>query len=197
MLRLRFLTFLVLFFSAPMMAGLWLFYIKKVRGQEAGTSDIFAGFGPKYLQLVLAALFPGVLSFGVSGFATLILGSRRTIFNPQSSPGLVGSSEWLIPVVIIAFILTVALIYFGTCWRFAVPLVIDKGLKFWPALQLSRRVVNKHWWMNFALIFACSLLGGLGAIACCVGALVTGPVAFAAVTYQYEQVFGDLAPRAD
>jgi hypothetical protein len=57
--------------------------------------------------------------------------------------------------------------------------------------------VTKHWWQNFGLLLVCSLLGGLGAIACCVGALVTGPVAFAAVTYQYEQVFGDLAPHTD
>jgi hypothetical protein len=191
-LHVRFLTFLVLFFSAPMMAGLWLFYIKKVRGQEAGAGDVFAGFGPKYLQLVLAALFPGALSFGFSEFLTATLGAGRTF----SSTGSV-SAEWLLPIAIITLILAVALVYLGTCWRFAIPLVMDKGLKFWPALQLSRRIVTKHWWMNFALIFACSLLGGLGVIACCVGVLVTGPVAFAAVTYQYEQVFGDLAPRTD
>ena len=86
------------------------------------------------------------------------------------------------------------MIYLGVSWWYALPLVADKGMRFWPALELSRRVVNKHWWMNFLLMFVCGLLSFAGVIACCVGVVVTGPTAFAAMTYQYEKLFGDLAP---
>src|SRR2546423_1789733 len=35
---------LALFFTGPLMAGLWLFYIRQVRGKQTGISDAFSGF---------------------------------------------------------------------------------------------------------------------------------------------------------
>jgi uncharacterized membrane protein len=84
--------------------------------------------------------------------------------------------------------------YLNTCWLFALPLVGDKGLPFWPAMELSRRVVSKHWWMNFWLFVVAGLLAMAGMLACGFGLLVTGPVAFAMIASHYEKVFGDLAP---
>ena len=78
---------------------------------------------------------------------------------------------------------------------FALPLVGDKGLKFWPALELSRRVVSKHWWMTFWLAIVCGILAVIGLFVCVVGILVTGPLAFTTLASHYEKVFGDLAPQ--
>jgi hypothetical protein len=194
-LHVQFLNFVVILFSAPMMAGLWMFYIKKVRGQDAGVGDLLAGFSSRYVQVFLVALIPGLLGFGVSALASLVTGGMMGASVLRGRGSGVGSALTpgvLIPLAILLMVAGVALIYLSICWRFALPLVADKGLKFWPALQLSRRVVNKHWWMTLVLIFACSFLGGLGILACGVGVLVTGPTAFAAVTFHYDKVFGDL-----
>src|SRR5439155_25859335 len=38
-------------------------------------------------------------------------------------------------------------IYLLVAWRMFVPLLImDKGLEFWQAMELSRKVVTRHWW---------------------------------------------------
>jgi len=196
-LRVRYMGFIVVLFTAPITGGLWLFYIKKVRNLDAGVGDVFSGFGAKYGRLVLTALIPSVLGFAFSSLSRTfawgavpasVLGSRGRGTGSALAP------ETLLPLGILTMVIGLALIYLGICWKFALPLVADKGLKFWPAMQLSRRVVNKHWWMTFLLVFVCVLLSISGLIAFCLGVLVTAPVGFAALNYHYEKVFGDLTP---
>jgi len=43
-------------------------------------------------------------------------------------------------------------IYLGVAWAFALPLVADKKMFFWSAMELSRKVVTKVWFEAFALI---------------------------------------------
>jgi hypothetical protein len=42
-------------------------------------------------------------------------------------------------------------IYLVVAWTFAVPLVVDKQLRFWDAMELSRKVVTKYWFQMFLL----------------------------------------------
>ena len=55
-------------------------------------------------------------------------------------------------------------------------------------------MVNKHWWLTFALMFVCGLLSVVGLLACGVGMLVTALVAFGAFGWHYQKLFGELAP---
>jgi len=43
-------------------------------------------------------------------------------------------------------------IYLAIAWVFALPLVADKRMLFWPAMELSRKVVTRVWFEVFALI---------------------------------------------
>jgi uncharacterized membrane protein len=86
-------------------------------------------------------------------------------------------------------------IYLGVGYVFALPLVIDKKMEFWPAMEVSRRVVHRHWWSTFALVIVLALIACAGFLVCIVGALVTMPVASAALMYVYEDLFGPEAPR--
>ncbi len=43
-------------------------------------------------------------------------------------------------------------IYLMVAWVFSVPLVADKRLEFWPAMELSRKVVNRVWFELFGLL---------------------------------------------
>jgi hypothetical protein len=81
-------------------------------------------------------------------------------------------------------------IYLGVAYVFALPLVIDKKMEFWPAMEVSRQVVHRHWWSIFALVIVLGLIAFAGFLACCVGALVTIPVSSAALMYVYEDLFG-------
>jgi GYF domain 2 len=80
-------------------------------------------------------------------------------------------------------------IYLGIAWYFAMPLVIDKRLGFWEALESSRKMVSKHWFIVFAFFLVCGLVVAAGIIGCFIGILVTMPISFAALMYAYETIF--------
>ena len=43
-------------------------------------------------------------------------------------------------------------IYLMVAWVFSVPLVADRRLEFWPAMELSRKVVTRVWFSVFGLV---------------------------------------------
>lgn len=85
-------------------------------------------------------------------------------------------------------------IYLGVAWHFTLPLIIEKRLEFWPAMELSRKVITKYWWSFFGLAILSMLLNFLGMLLCCVGMFVTAPVTMLALMYAYEDIFGAARP---
>jgi hypothetical protein len=81
-------------------------------------------------------------------------------------------------------------LYLSVSWMFALPLVVDKNLPFWDAMELSRKVTSKHFFLLLAFLFVIGLLAVSGIIACCIGVLVTVPMASLAYMYAYEDIFG-------
>jgi uncharacterized membrane protein len=81
-------------------------------------------------------------------------------------------------------------IYLAVGYVFALPLVVDKQMEFWPAMEVSRLVVHEHWWSIFALVIVLALVVLAGALVCGVGVLVSAPLATAAFMYVYEDLFG-------
>ena len=81
-------------------------------------------------------------------------------------------------------------IYLAVSWVFTLALVIDKRLDFWPAMELSRKVVTKHWWLIFGLLIVNGLICLLGVLCCVIGVFVALPVMFASMMYAYEDIFG-------
>ena len=44
------------------------------------------------------------------------------------------------------------MIYFAVAWSFALPLVIDRKMFFWSAMELSRKIVTRVWFEAFVLV---------------------------------------------
>jgi len=86
-------------------------------------------------------------------------------------------------------------IFLQVAWLFSVVLVIDRQMDFWDAMELSRKMVCKHWWLVFGFFIVYSLVVVAGIIACCVGILVTMPIGIAAMLYAYENIFGESQTR--
>jgi uncharacterized membrane protein len=84
-------------------------------------------------------------------------------------------------------------IYLAVGYMFALPLVIDKKMEFWTAMEVSRRVVHKHWWSALALAIVLGLVAFAGFLLCGIGALITIPLSTAAYLYVYEDLFGTRA----
>jgi predicted Ser/Thr protein kinase len=137
----------------PLMGGLCLYYLKKIRGEKTTVEIAFCGFSHRFLHLFLA------------GFATTLL-------------------TWL---GFLCFALPG--IYLCVAWMFTLPLVIDKGLDFWSAMELSRKVVTKHWFKLFGLGLVLLLLMFAGVVMLFVGLLVMMPLVAATLMYAYEDIF--------
>ena len=84
-------------------------------------------------------------------------------------------------------------IYLAVGYVFALPLVIDKKMEFWTAMEVSRRVVHEHWWSVLALAIVLMLVAFAGFLVCGVGEVITIPLASAALMYVYEDLFGGTA----
>jgi uncharacterized membrane protein len=84
-------------------------------------------------------------------------------------------------------------IYLSVGYLLALPLVIDKRMEFWTAMEVSRRVIHKQWWIMFGFALVAILIVCAGAIACLVGMLVAVPIVLAAMLYIYEDLFGEPA----
>jgi uncharacterized membrane protein len=48
-------------------------------------------------------------------------------------------------------------LYLSVAWAFGVPLVADKRLEFWSAMELSRKVVTRVWFEMFGLLLVAFL----------------------------------------
>lgn len=98
---------------------------------------------------------------------------------------------WSILVSLGMMLCVIPGLVFGALWAFTWPLLMDKRLEFWPAMEVSRRVL----WPNFGGIFClwciCFLLLLGGMLACYVGIFVAMPVIIAAQAYAYEDFFGN------
>jgi predicted Ser/Thr protein kinase len=81
-------------------------------------------------------------------------------------------------------------IYLLVAWMFTLPLVVDKRLDFWSAMELSRKVVTKHWFKVFGFGIVLFLLYLAGMLALIVGVFVASPLILAAMMYAYEDIFG-------
>ena len=173
-------TVLQLAVQGPLMGGLYWFFLKLIRREGATVNDAFAGFSRGYLQLFLAALVPSLLAglCMLPGFAMIFAGAAMKM---NISPIIIG---------IAFFIGLIPAVYISVCWVFTIPLVMDKQIGFWEAMELSRKVVTLRWGNYFVLLLVCGLITFVGLLALCVGILVAAPVAIAALAYAYDEIFG-------
>ena len=55
-------------------------------------------------------------------------------------------------------------------------------------------MVHRHWWVFFGLLLVNVLICLLGLAACIIGVFIAQPVAFGALIYAYEDIFGTKPP---
>ena len=135
-----------------------------------------AGLFRYYLKLIRNE--PAEIGDAFSGF-TLAPGRLILLAYVQSLLVLAGFCLCLLPGI-----------YLGVAWAFSLILVIDKNLGFWEAMELSRKVVTRHWFIILGLVLVNSLISISGIVACCVGVFVTAPIGLCSLVYAYEDIFG-------
>jgi len=177
----------------PLLGGLYYLSLQAIRRQPAGAGDVFTGFRTAFLQLFLGKLVPALLA-GLclipAAIVAVITIIPSILHHQPPGPGS------LLIVIVIALACMIPMFFLQVNWIFTLPLIIDRKLNFWEAMQTSWKMVGKHWWYVFGLLLLVGLLNVVGVFLCCVGLLFTKPIGFGALMYAYEIIFSARAPEA-
>ena len=81
-------------------------------------------------------------------------------------------------------------IYLAVAYNFTLPLMIDKKLGIWGAMEVSRQAVTKHWFSLFGIFVSLGFLIVLSAIPFGIGLIWTVPLTLIAHGIMYRKIFG-------
>jgi membrane-anchored glycerophosphoryl diester phosphodiesterase (GDPDase) len=75
-------------------------------------------------------------------------------------------------------LLVLPAIYVSVAYAFTIPLIVDKNMDVWEAMELSRKTVTKHWFKVAGLMGLLSIIMFIGAIPFGVGLVWAIPLFF-------------------
>jgi hypothetical protein len=93
-------------------------------------------------------------------------------------------------IVIGLIFLIVPGIYLGISYSFAHFFVIFLGYDFWPAMELSRKIISLRWWDFFGFFIILALINIAGFFACGVGVIFTTPLTLCITYIAFEDIIG-------
>lgn len=104
---------------------------------------------------------------------------------------LIGLYVVMYLMIMLGFILLVLPgIYLIFAYSMAIPLMVEKDMGIWQALETSRKTVTKKWFTMFGFFIAYLVAVILGAIALLVGLLWVMPAVLIAYGIVYRNMFG-------
>ena len=187
--------------AGPLMGGVFYLFIRAIRNEPAEIGDIFSGFRRAFAHLFLATLVQSLLiglcllPFIIMFIVKIIpLAGHLQHLQPGTPPDhdtIVALESVLLACLPVLLVCAIPATYLAVCWKFTLPLIMDRPMDFWTAMGTSRKMVNKHWWLVFGLVVLISLLNLAGLCFCCVGVLFTFPVGIAALMFAYETIFAE------
>ena len=132
----------------PLKAGMQWLMIRLIRGEKASVSDAFEGFNRGFGQLLgVTAVVVGVSLAAFIPAGAVIIGVL--VSSGGSDPSVAG----VLAGTVLGFAGLCIATYYWVSWTFAMPLIADRRIDFWPAMKLSKRVVGLHWWQIFGVFF--------------------------------------------
>lgn len=143
---------------------------------------------PNYLnQLIVTILSYPVLMPIITGIMMMAIGYSRgenvefkSIFDYYHLTGKLSLAAILIYIMtIIGFIfLILPGIYLSIAYAFTLPLIADKNMDVWKAMELSRKTVTQHWFKVFGLMLLLGLIMGAGVLTFGIGLIWAVPLMF-------------------
>ena len=184
--------------GAPLMAGLYVVYLRVIRGETPPLGSLFDGFRRMFGHLFLGQWVAGILASLplLAGFIVLFFSLGLTVIMGLAK----GSASWpafavLAPGLGLILLGLPVTVFLTVNWMFSLPLILDQRVGFWTAMKRSWRQVRRHWWSCLALLVVMSILNFAGVLCCLVGLVVTMPISMLVLMCAYETVIhGRKAP---
>ena len=141
----------------PIMAGIMMMAIHHGRGEEIDFKSIF-----NYYHLTGKLALAGILIYIMT-----MIGFLFFIFIPINSFTMIG--------VVLVLIFSM---YVSVAYAFTIPLIVDKNMDVWAAMEHSRKTVTKHWFKVAGLMGLLTVAMAISAIPLGVGLIWTIPLMF-------------------
>lgn len=156
-----------------------------------------AGSIPLLGLLLLGPLLGGVQYFYLRRLRAQPAGLSEAFDGFSIQPGALVLAGVVQFVLIAAGLICLILpgIYLAVAYLFTYLLVIDHGLDFWPAMEVSRRIITANWGWMLLLVIVAAVLSFLGTVAFVIGYVFTAPLFYGALVAAYEQLIGP--PRSN
>ncbi len=146
-------------------------------------------------QLVLMAI---TLPLGMGLF---MLGLKRSVDQPLAVGTIFDYFGKVVPLLLTTLLMYVMLIigflllilpgiYLAVGYYLAMPLVVEKNLGPWQALEASRKAITKRWFAVFGFILLLILINLVAMIPLGIGLIWTLPMSLIAYGILYRTVFG-------
>jgi len=175
----------------PMMCGLNLCLLAKMRGEPVQFETLFKGFD-YFVQGLVAALIQAIPAFVliVPAYVIFIFVSILTLPHDRSEgPPVV----FFVMLIIFLFVVIIASVLIHSLFIFSYPLIVDRKLSGLDAVKLSVRAAIKNFGGVLGLTLLVAGLGIVGVIACYIGVLFVLPVSFATYVAAYRRVFPEIS----
>ncbi|MGB7924128.1 MAG: hypothetical protein WCF57_12875 [Pyrinomonadaceae bacterium] len=178
----------------PMMCGIYMCYLRRMRGEQIEFGQLFKGFD-YFGESVIATLIQAVpivvliapiyivFFIGMSTLAPERRSGRRTVSDPSSL------ITFLIVMGVVFLVVMLIIMALSVLFVFSYPLIVDRKLSGVDAVKTSARAIFGNIGGAAGLMFLNVLLGIVGLLFCYVGAFLWMPVGLAAWAIAYRQVF--------
>lgn len=81
-------------------------------------------------------------------------------------------------------------IYLLIAYMFTIPLIIEKKMHFWRAMEVSRKIITKDWFSMFSFVLILCFINLCGILLLIIGLLFTAPLTGCAMIAAYEDIVG-------
>lgn len=171
--------------------GLSTFILKSIFNVQFDADDSVMGF---VVNMVIDfALYPMLAG-------TFLMGIHRSLGKSVTYTMVFECYNFLMPIFLLATLgyiivmigfalLIIPGVYIAVCYSFAMPLLVDKKLGVWEALETSRKAVKNQWFKVFKLMALLGLIVGVSFLLL-IPLIWTVPFAYIAYGIAFRNLFG-------
>lgn len=136
-------------------------------------------------------MFAGVFLAGARHAAGLPIRFADLFSQYERLPTFILVSVLQLVIIVLGFALLVLPgIYLSVAYMLAFPLIADRGMGAWEALETSRKLVTKHWFTVFGLLLIVGVLTGLSAFLLLIPLIWTLPWTILCMGIVYRNLAG-------
>ena len=128
---------------------------------------------------VLMPIMAGIIMMAIQQYRGETV-DFKSVFNYFHITGKLALAGVIIYVFTVIGIMLLVLpgIYVSVAYAFTIPLIVDKNMDVWEAMELSRKTVTKHWFKVAGLMGLLSIIVFISAIPLGIGLVWTIPLMF-------------------